>query len=404
MRKFFDKLVGAVKSAWKWLKGTPPAKFIARCWNRAVDVTAGPFLKLFYGGPRRCKVFGSRVGYMVVSALWTAVLVPTAVGIGLYRLVKPPVMAVTRLTLTVVAYAWAALTVLWTLEVAFYYWVLNTVFNAAVRGFQWVWSKATGVPTTRRYTRYIPLREAFAFELGVFVWVHAGAARLMRRVIGDKPTWRIVQNVTDTVARLHGPTYDFWFGRELPYNTPQDGGETYALMINDVSDVNWHVEPEITEKEKSANWFVSNGFVLIATDAPDKSDAEVFNEYMRERWADLNVAEVATDEYGRTWAMPFRTQPMFRDVATVSPDARLYADQEMAWMTATDAVTKSYSYGRHWAAAIADQDASFLEDKDQRLRQRSFLYSKMRGRQDLHIEHILRGFDEWVGEHVAVTV
>jgi hypothetical protein len=401
-RKFFDKLAGAIKRAWNWLKGTPPAKFIAKCYNKALDITAVPMLKIFYGGRRRCKVFGSTLGQWVVRAIWTVVVTPLTVGVMAYELLKPPVKLVTKVTLTVVAYAWAALTVLWTLEVAVYYWAINTVLNWTVRGLQWTWAKITGVPTKRRYTRYIPIREALAFELSALVWVHAGPARLFRRAIGDKPTWFIVQKVTDAAARLHPPTYDWWFGKKLPYDTPQDGGDTYALIVQDVP-AQWHLEPELSEEEKSANFFLANGFVLIATDAPDKSDTEVFNEYMRERWANLNAAEVATDEFGRTWVVPFSSQPLFRDVSTETQVPRIHADQEVAWMSTDDPVHRSYSYGRHWAASLADQEPEFVENKDMRVRERARFYSKFKGRRDLHIEHLLRGYDAWVGEHTTVA-
>lgn len=396
MRKFFDKLAGAVSRAWNWLVGTRPVQYAIRTYNRAVIKTANPVLWTFYGGPRRRRVFAAKPLNFIVRVAWEALLIPTTVGMMAYDLVKPVVVTTVKWSLTAVAYAWAALTVLWTLEVGVYYYLLNTAWNWFIRGLQWAYHVVAGTPAMpRRVTRYIPMREALAFELGALVMLHAGLARLLRRVIGDKPTWFVVQKVTDTVARLHGPTYDFWFGKQLPFETPQDGGDSYALYISDFSEDG---EP-ISEQEKVENWFISNGYVLVATGAPDKTDAEVFNEYMRERWANLNAAEIATDEFGRTWVVPFKNRPLFLDVATTSEDRRFYADQEIDWMTATDKVAKSFSYGRHWAAALADQDQNFCKDTALQRRERAFCHSKMKGHQELLVEHILKGFDSWISEY-----
>jgi hypothetical protein len=408
MRKFFDKLANMAKRAWNWLKGTRPAKFVARCYDRAIMATGPKFLSLMYGGPRRQQVFNTTAGLIATRTLWELILAPVTVGFmaweglkALGRGSKTVAKTATRWTLTGLGYAWAALSVLWTVEVAFYAWIGNTALHAIVRPTQKLYAWVTDT-NPRMWTRYMGPREVLAFELAVWVPVHAGLLHLSRRLVDDTHTWRVVQFVTDTVARLHGPTYDWFFGTKLPYGTPQDGGEITAMIVTDVP-VEATLETPVSEAEKSENWFVSNGYILIAQPGEDKTDVAIFNEYVRDRWATLTAAEIATDEHGRTWVVPFKDEPLFKDVATDTLTTRNYADQEMTWMTTKDKVARSTVFGRHWAAALADQDPRFLEDSALRTRERAFMAAKIKGRADLHVEHILKGFDAWVGEHASVN-
>lgn len=411
MRKFFDKLANMAKRAWNWLKGTRPAKFVARCYDRAVMATGPKFLSLMYGGPRRQRVFNTTAGVIATRTLWELILAPVTVGFmaweglkALGRGTKRVAKAAGRWTLTALGYAWAAITVLWTLELAFYGWVGNTIVHAVVRPLQRLYAWITDTHP-KMWTRYMSLREVLAYDFALLVYLHAGLLHLCRRAIGDSHTHRVVQKVTDQVARLHPATYDWYFDDALPYGTPQDGGAVSVLLVTDVPvEETRSTEPPITDREQMENWFVSNGYVLIAEPGKNKTDAAVFNEYMRERWATLSAAEIATDEFGRTWVVPFEKEPLFKDVATDASVPRNYADQEMTWMTTTDKVARSRAFGRHWAAALADQDPRFQLDSALQTRERAFMNSKVKGRADLHIEHVLKGFDAWVGEHATVSV
>lgn len=409
MRKFFDKLANAGKRALRWLGQTRVGQFALRCYDRAVIITSRPVLNFFYGGnQRKVKFFSKGFGYTFVVVVWEVAIAATAAVLAVWqgakalgRGVRKATMFVLGAVLTVLAVAWALLSIIFTVALAAVTWAFNAVRNLTVRGVQRGYAKAAGVEAPLPLTRYASFREVLAYDVAVLTRLHAGAARLSRRVIGDRLTHFIVTQSVNAACRLHPPTYDFFFSAGYPFGTPVDDGDTFALYIQDVP-ADWHLEAEISEEEKTENWFLANGYVLIATDAPDKSDTEVFNEYMRERWANLNAAEIATDEFGRTWVVPFRTAPLFKDVALSSEVPRLHADKEIGWMTIEDKVAKSHAYGRHWAAALTDQNEKFLVDGSYRTRERARLYTLTKGRDDLHVEHILRGFDEWVAEHISV--
>lgn len=408
MRKFFDKLANAGRRVMRWLGNTAPVRFFARCYDQAVVSTAKPVLTFFYGKERRAKYFNHGIGYAFVVVSWEVVILATTAAIAVWRGTKAVGRGVRKATLVVLgavlavtAVLWAVLSIAFTVVLALVTWALNAVRNMTVRGVQVGYAKAAGVEAPQPLTRYATFREVLAYDVAVLTRLHAGVARLSRRVIGDRLTHYIVTKSVNAACHLHPPTYDYFFGAGYPYGTPVDEGDTFALYIQDVPS-DWHLEPEISETEKAENWFLSNGYVLIATDAPDKSDTDVFNEYMRERWANLNAAEIATDEYGRTWVVPFRTEPLFKDVALSAETSRLHADKEIGWMTIDDKVAKSHAYGRHWAAALTDQNEKFLADGSYRTRERARLYTLTKGRSDLHVEHILKGFDEWVTEHISV--
>jgi hypothetical protein len=374
-------------------------------------MATGPkFLSLMYGGPRRQRVFSTTAGLIVTRTLWEIILAPVTVGFmaweglkALGRGTKHVAKTAGRWTLTALGYTWATLSVLWTVYGTFCGYLGNTVVHAIVRPIQKLYAWVTNT-RPRMWTRYVSPRECLAYYLARYTWLHAGLLHLSRRALTDTPSWRVVQFITDVVARLHGPTYDWFFGKELPYGAPQDRGEAYALIVTDVPvEETAYPETPVSEAEKSENWFVSNGYILIAEPGENKTDVAIFNEYVRDRWATLTAAEIATDEHGRTWVVPFKDEPLFKDVATDVHTTRNYADQEMTWMTTTDKVARSHVFGRHWAAALADQDPRFLEDSALRTRERAFMAAKIKGRADLHVEHILKGFDAWVGEHASVN-
>lgn len=413
MRRLFDKLAGLASRGWAKVKDNPLTRAWKREYARAVTLTANPILYWCYGSStRRSNFFSTTTGHRIVSVCWHVVLLVATPVLMVYdatkwclRKLRDGALAVVRFVLLALALAWAVFSIVMTVLFAAVVWVLNTLRHALVSMFQGGWDFVTkdfGEPRSLRLTRYATYREVLAFYLAVLVPMHVGGFRLIRKLTGDGPTHTMVLKISDWVARLHPQTWDFWFDEGLPYGAEE--GETTALLLVDQGAP--EDGPEISERDKVANFYHNAGFVLIAEEQEPKTELDVFNSYVRERWANLQAAEIATDQFGRTWVVPFKDRPLFhdRDVATTAETPRLHADAEIGWMTEKDPVRRSYLYGRHWAAALADQDEQFLTDSRLQKKERALLYSKTKGHNSgLLVEHVMRGFDLFLHEKQTVS-
>ena len=410
MRWLYDKL----KAFGRWIKNKTTNNFvvraIARAHDRSVERSARWVLPwCFNNTGRRNRFFNTRFGMRTLKVLWGAISWVGVITYPIYDVVSWVVRKVAKGGLRLlqgVAYLlagiWAVLSIAFTVLLAAVVWVLNTLRHAMVTAWRATWHRLTRGKHAARpapITRYAKMREVQAYYLGGLTSVHAGAARLFRRLIGDRFCWFIVKHTSDMTARLHPPTFDYWFGREMPYGY-NDDLEQYALIVMDGGGES---EQPVSEKDKSEAFFRNSGAVLIAT-APDtaKSERDVFNEMVRERWANIDAAEISTDEWGRTWAWPRPGRPLYKDVSTGSDQPRVHADAELGWMTEQDPKARAYGYGRHWIAALLDQDPTVLSTEDRIKKERAMLHFKTRnGQVKMPIEHILRGFDQFVQEHRA---
>lgn len=412
MRKFFEKLRGWISRAYRWTKDAvvsavtrnPIARGIARLYRSAVIRSANPILYFFYGRWNWLdSISGTRFGRFMVSVIWRVSLLFLMFLYPVYdgaRWLSFKVYAGGRVVVRSVAFAvagvWALFSLVMTTLLSVVTWGVNTLRNWGVRMWLWAWRGITRSPEKKQYTYYRSLRSVLAYFLGGLITMHAGGARFARRVIGDGFTWWLVREISDLVARLHPATYDFWFDKEMPYETPV---ESAGMLIRD--GVTHEEEPPVSDKDAAENFYRNAGFVLISEEKENKTDAEVFNEHMRQRWANVEAAEIATDRYGRTWAVPKPGAPLLRNDTSLagSVHSRHRADEELAWLEEKDEAARSVGYGRHWVAALADLDDLFLLNPKTQRKERALFAAKMKGfGQRIDRLQALRGYDEKLSE------